>query len=210
MKTQTQNFLPIMIGGCVVLMLGFSVRASFGLFQIPIADDLAWPTAYFSFAIAIQNLAWGFGQPIFGALAERFGDRFAILLGMLCYVTGLALTSLVSDPTSMTMLEVFVGFGIAGMGFGVILAMLGRLASDENRSLVLGIATAAASAGQVVGPPVVAAFLNIMEWRQVFLTLAFIILLSSALVLIFPRHDASRATKKRRIIQSAQARDGRH
>ncbi len=66
---------PVLIGGCIIIMIGFAIRASFGVFQIPIAQEFGWLRSEFSFAIAIQNLAWGIGQPIFGALAEKFGDR---------------------------------------------------------------------------------------------------------------------------------------
>ena len=59
---------PVLIAGCVIIMTGFAIRASFGVFQIPIAQEFNWPRAEFSLAIAIQNLAWGFGQPIFGAI----------------------------------------------------------------------------------------------------------------------------------------------
>ena len=78
---QSRLFTPVLIGGAIILMLSFAVRASFGVFQIPIAEEFGWPRAEFSLAIAIQNLAWGIGQPIFGALAERFGDRRAIIAG---------------------------------------------------------------------------------------------------------------------------------
>ncbi|MGB8622954.1 MAG: MFS transporter, partial [Paracoccaceae bacterium] len=132
---------PVLIAGCVVIMISFAIRASFGVFQIPIADEFGWLRSEFSFAIAIQNLAWGIGQPIFGAIAERFGDRRAIVLGALTYAAGLVLSSHAVTPGQHQMLEVLVGFGIAGTGFGVILAIVGRASSDENRSLSLGIAT---------------------------------------------------------------------
>ena len=84
--TQNRLFTPVLIGGAIILMLSFAVRASFGVFQIPIAEEFNWPRAEFSLAIAIQNLAWGIGQPIFGALAERFGDRRAIIVGALMQI----------------------------------------------------------------------------------------------------------------------------
>ena len=74
---------PVLVGGCLIIMVSFAIRASFGVFQIPIAAEFGWPRAYFSLAIAIQNLAWGVGQPIFGAIAERWGDRKAIVIGAL-------------------------------------------------------------------------------------------------------------------------------
>jgi MFS family permease len=169
-------FTPVLIGGAIILMLGFSIRASFGVFQIPIAEEFNWPRAEFSLAIAIQNLAWGIGQPIFGALAERFGDRRAIILGALMYAAGLVLSAFAIHPLQHQLLEILVGFGIAGTGFGVILAVVGRATSDENRSLALGIATAAGSAGQVFGAPVAEMLLAVMPWQSVFLVFAGVIL----------------------------------
>ena len=163
---------PVLLAGCAIMLVSFAVRASFGVFQIPVAEEFGWARTEFSMAIAIQNLAWGLGQPLFAALAERFGDRLAIVLGALCYAVGLGLSTLVADPFSMQALEVLVGFGIAGTGFGVILAVVGRAASDENRSMALAVATAAGSAGQIVGPPAAEWLLGLMSWQGVFLVFA--------------------------------------
>ncbi|MGB3689392.1 MAG: MFS transporter [Jannaschia helgolandensis] len=166
---------PVLISGCIILMVGFSIRASFGVFQLPIANEFGWPRAEFSLAIAIQNLAWGIGQPIFGAIADRFGDRKAIVMGVICYAAGLVLSSFATTPGAHQLLEILVGFGIAGMGFGVILAVVGRAASDENRSMTLGIATAAGSLGQVFGAPAAEFLLGFYSWQEVFLIFAGIV-----------------------------------
>ncbi|MGB3176364.1 MAG: MFS transporter [Albidovulum sp.] len=194
MKTHAPLFTPVLIAGCIIIMLGFSIRASFGVFQIPIAEEFGWLRADFSFAIAIQNLAWGIGQPIFGALAEKFGDRKAIILGALCYAAGLILSSYAITPGQHQFLEILVGFGVAGTGFGVILAVVGRAASADNRSLALGVATAAGSAGQVFGAPLAEILLGYFPWQTVFIIFAFVIL-SALLVLPMMRapERASRA-----------------
>jgi MFS family permease len=176
--TRAPLLTPVLIAGCIVLMLGFAIRASYGVFQIPVAEEFGWARSEFSLAIAIQNLAWGIGQPLFGALAERFGDRKAIIAGAVLYAAGLSLSSLATDPWQMQSLEVLVGFGIAGTGFGVILAVVGRAASADNRSMTLGIATAAGSMGQVIGAPAAEILLQFMDWRGVFLTFAGVILLA--------------------------------
>jgi MFS family permease len=174
--TKTAIFTPILIAGCLILMINFAIRASFGVFQIPIATEFGWARADFSLAIAVQNLAWGIGQPIFGALAERFGDRRAIIAGALLYAAGLLLSSLAVTPGQHQALEILVGFGIAGTGFGVILAIVGRAAAPEHRSLVLGIATAAGSAGQVFGAPLAEVLLRVYPWQGVFVIFAGMIL----------------------------------
>ncbi|SFL32428.1 MFS transporter [Shimia haliotis] len=192
MQPKTPLFTPVLIVGCVIIMVGFSIRASFGVFQIPIAEEFGWLRAEFSLAIAIQNLAWGIGQPIFGAIAEKIGDRKAIVLGALTYAAGLVLSSFAVTPEQHQMLEILVGFGIAGTGFGVILAVVGRASSDENRSMSLAIATAAGSAGQVFGAPTAEWLLTFMTWQQTFVLFAVAIL---STLLLLPMMRAPVASK---------------
>ncbi|MCU0826557.1 MAG: MFS transporter [Tabrizicola sp.] len=174
--TKAPLITPVLIAGCVILMISFAIRASFGVFQIPIATEFGWMRADFSLAIAIQNLAWGIGQPLFGALAERFGDRKAIIWGAILYSAGLVISAYAVTPGQHQLLAILVGFGIAGTGFGVILAIVGRAASPENRSMALGIATAAGSAGQVIGAPTAEFLLQSYSWQIVFMIFAAIIL----------------------------------
>ena len=178
MMSSRHVFTPILIAASLVLLISFAIRASFGVFQIPIANDLGWFRTEFSLAIAIQNLAWGIATPLFGAFAEKLGDRKAVVVGVLVYALGLALSSMASTATSHQLLEILVGVGIAGTGFGVILGVVGRAASDETRSLALGITTAAGSAGQIVGPPLTQYLLNATTWQTVFLMYAGVILLA--------------------------------
>lgn len=174
--TKSPLITPVLLAGCVILMLSFAVRASFGVFQIPIATEFGWPRAEFSLAIAIQNLAWGIGQPMFGAIAERFGDRKAIISGAILYAMGLVLSAYATGPGQHQLLNIMIGFGIAGTGFGVVLAVVGRATSAENRSMALGVATAAGSAGQVFGAPLAEILLQSHPWQTVFMIFAIIIL----------------------------------
>ena len=172
-------FTPVLIGGSLILLTGFAIRASFGLFQIPIAEQFSWARSEFSLAIAIQNLAWGIGTPMFSAFAEKFGDRKAVFTGICLYALGLLISSYSTTAEAHQLLNFIIGFGIAGTGFGPILSVVGRSTYPEKRSLALGITTAAGSAGQVVGPPLTNLFLNYYQWSFVFIFFAIIILLSS-------------------------------
>ncbi|MEM9436498.1 MAG: MFS transporter [Pseudomonadota bacterium] len=163
---------PVLVAGCIIMMVSFAIRASFGVFQIPIAEEFGWLRAEFSLAIAIQNLAWGIGQPIFGAIAEKLTDRKAIIMGAILYAIGLVASAYSTSPEAHQWLNWMIGFGIAGTGFGVILAVVGRAASDENRSMALAIATAAGSAGQVIGAPIAEGLLSFFPWQMVFIIFA--------------------------------------
>ncbi|WP_372886286.1 MFS transporter [Shimia sp.] len=183
---------PVLLAGCVIILVSFAIRASFGVFQIPIADEFGWARSEFSLAIAIQNLAWGIGQPIFAAIAEKFTDRKALILGALIYAAGLVLSSFAVTPTAHQVLEILVGFGVAGTGFGVILAVVGRASSDENRSMSLAIATAAGSGGQVIGAPLAEWMLGFLDWQSVFVIFALAIL---AVLLLLPAMRAPTASR---------------
>ncbi|MFI2767308.1 MFS transporter [Ruegeria faecimaris] len=187
---------PILIVGCIIIAVSFAVRASFGVFQIPIATEFGWLRSDFSMAIAIQNLAWGIGQPIFAAIAEKVGDRRAIVLGALTYAAGMVLSAWSVTPFEHQMYAWLVGFGIAGTGFGVVLAVVGRASSDHNRSMSLAVVTAAGSFGQVLGAPTAEWLLSFMPWQQVFIVFAVAIL---ALVLTLPFMRAPQAATKAEI-----------
>ena len=193
MGKEARLFTPVLIIGCLIVLVGFAIRASFGVFQIPIQDEFGWPRSEFSLAIAIQNLAWGFGAPFFGAFAEKIGDKKAIILGSILYALGLVLTTGATSPLAIQFYEILVGFGIAGTGFGVILAVVGRASAPEHRAMSLAIATASGSAGQIVGPTVAIILLETMTWQTVFLIFAASIL-SVILLLPFMRYP-ERASK---------------
>ena len=199
MQSKAHLFTPVLLVGCFIIVVSFAVRASFGVFQIPIADGFGWLRSEFSLAIAIQNLAWGIGQPIFGAIAERVGDRKAIILGALMYAAGLVLSSFAISPQAHQIYEILVGFGVAGTGFGVILAVVGRASSDEHRSMSLAIATAAGSAGQVIGAPLAEYLLTFMSWQNVFIVFAAMILFT---LLSLPMMKSPKAATRQELEES--------
>ena len=192
---KTSLVTPVLLVGCLIILVSFAIRASFGVFQIPIAQEFGWLRAEFSLAIAIQNLAWGIGQPIFGAIAEKIGDKKAIVIGALVYAAGLIFSSYSSTPGAHQINALLIGLGIAGTGFGVILAVVGRASSDENRSMSLAIVTAAGSAGQVFGPPLAEWLLMDLSWQLVFLIFS-ILILSTLLFLPLMKADTSVSKKE--------------
>ena len=185
---------PVLLAGSLIIIITFGIRGSFGVFQIPIENEFQWLRVEFSLAIAIQNLGWGIGAPIFGALGEKFGDKKMIVVGAFCYVIGLILSTYAQNPLTHQFLELIIGFGIAGTGLGMILAVVGRASSEKNRSMALGIVTAAGSFGQMFGAPIAQALLNFYSWQQVFIIFALTIILVMSVVPFLK--DAPMVTKK--------------
>ena len=185
---------PVLLAGSLIIIITFGIRGSFGIFQIPIENEFQWLRIEFSLALAIQNLGWGIGAPIFGALGEKFGDRKLIIAGAFCYVIGLVLSTFAESPLTHQILEFIIGFGIAGTGMGMILAIVGRASNDKNRLMALGIVTAAGSVGQMIGAPIAQALLNVYNWQHVFIIFSLSIIVVMSVVPLLKSNSIS--TKK--------------
>ncbi len=139
---------------CLIALVTFGARSGFGLFLAPITATYGWGREIFAVAIGIQNLMWGLGQPVAGALADRFGIRPVLIWGALIYAGGLVLMGLSSSPTGLYVSAGFlVGAGGAGASFGLVLAAVGRMVPEERRSAALGLVVAASSMGQFLLVP---------------------------------------------------------
>lgn len=157
---------PILIAGAITLALAFGARSVFGLVVDPLSAELGWPRETFALSLAIQNLVWGLAQPLFGMIADRFGDRRALWLGLICYLAGMALSAVSATPLGQHLgAGVLVGAGVAGTAFGLVLAIVGRATPEEKRSQALGMVSALGSAGMVVLPLVAAAVIAAWGWR---------------------------------------------
>src|SRR5438045_1172721 len=81
--------MGLLTGAAIMLSLSMGLRQSLGLFMQPLTRDIAISVADFTLAIAVQNLAWGFLQPIAGAFAVRVGFRIIMVSGSVLYLAGL-------------------------------------------------------------------------------------------------------------------------
>ncbi|WP_460452195.1 MFS transporter [Alsobacter sp. SYSU BS001988] len=168
----------ILVAGCLCGLITFGPRASAGLFQIPMSQEFGWGREVFSFAIAIQNLLWGVGQPFAGALADRFGTIRVLIAGALLYAGGLALMAVASTPGMMTLgAGVLIGFGLSGCSFNLVLGAFGKLLPDRWRGLSFGLGTAAGSFGQFLFPPFGSMLIDSIGWQQTSLIFGLTVLL---------------------------------
>jgi MFS family permease len=158
--------LPILIGASVMLSLGMGVRQSFGLVMQPLTRDIALTVSDFAFAMSIQNLAWGFLQPVAGALAVRVGFRPVMMAGAVFYVAGLLLFACADGLTGVLLgAGALIGVALACTASAVALAVGSRAVSGHVRSLVLGAITATGSLGALLSAPLGQALTTDYGWR---------------------------------------------
>src|ERR1700749_4504011 len=99
--------LPILIGTSIMLTLSMGLRQSLGIFMQPLTHDIGISVSDFTLSIAVQTLAWGFLQPLAGALTVRFGFRAIMVIGSLFYIAGLALMA-----SAHGLVSVMIGGGL--------------------------------------------------------------------------------------------------
>ncbi|MHA1523725.1 MAG: MFS transporter [Alphaproteobacteria bacterium] len=184
--------LMIIVAGCLIAAIGFGVRSSFGLFLEPMTLARGWDRETFGLALAIQNLLWGVGVPISGMLADKFGPSRVMILGAGLYALGV--WGMASADTSLGLhmfAGIVTGLGVAFTSFSLALASMARVVGPEKRSAILGLGTAAGSAGQVFFSPIGQGFIDAFGWQPALYLLAASTLLVIPLALMMPRASAS-------------------
>ena len=192
-----QRIWFVLIAGCLIAMIGFGVRSAFGLFLEPITLDKGWSRETFAIAMAIQNLLWGMGVPIAGALADKHGPVRVISLGAVLYAIGVY--GLANAETT-TMLHItcglITGLGIAFSAFSLAMAAMAKVVKAENRALAMGLGTAAGSLGQVIFSPLSQSAITQYGWQFALYAMAGSVLLMIPLALALPGQDTGNSATK--------------
>ena len=155
--TVLQTLRPVMgilLGASVMLTISMGLRQSLGLFMQPLTRDIVITVADFTLAIAVQNLAWGFLQPVAGALAVRTGFRPLMVAGAAFYVAGLVVLYSATGFVAVLIGAGFlIGTSLACTAAGIALAVASHAVPASVRSVVLGAVTAAGSLGALLSAP---------------------------------------------------------
>ena len=158
--------MPILLGASVMLSLGMGVRQSFGFVMQPVTRDIAVSVSDFAFAMSIQNLAWGFLQPLAGALAVRLGFRPVMVAGAALYAGGLLLFATANGMFGLLLGGgLLIGVALACTASAISLAVGSRAVPARVRSLVLGAITATGSLGALLSAPLGQFLTTDFGWR---------------------------------------------
>jgi MFS family permease len=176
--------LVIIICGCAIALLSFGPRSSLGFFIQPMSRDFTWGRDVFGLALALQNLLWGLGQPVAGAIADRFGLLRVMIVGALLYAGGLMVMRYAATPGSLDLgAGVMIGFGLSGCSFNLVLSAFSKLLPLEKRGFALGAGTAAGSFGQFLFAPFGVAMIDNFGWQSALMVFALLMLLIVPLAL---------------------------
>ena len=157
--------IAVLAGSSVMLTMSMGMRQSWGLFSVPITQDLGISVADFMLAIAIQNLVWGATQPIVGAYADKFGSRWVAVTGTLLYAAGIGITMAASNALMLIIgLGVLVGLAMSCTALMLALAAASRAVAAARRTLILGIIAAMGSVGSFIAAPLAEGLISSHGW----------------------------------------------
>jgi predicted MFS family arabinose efflux permease len=166
------SMTQVLVCGAAIVTLSMGIRHGFGLWLQPVTQSQGWSRETFSFAIAIQNLVWGFTGIFAGMIADRLGAFKVIVGGALLYALGLAGMAIAKTPLGfMASAGILIGMAQAGTTYAVIYGVIGRNISAEKRSWAMGVAAAAGSFGQFLMVPTEGLLISTFGWQQALMIL---------------------------------------
>ena len=192
------------IAGCVISFVSFGFSASFSVFLRPMSADLGWGREIFSLSLAIQALMWGVTQPLAGAYADKHGSTQVLAFGAVFAALGFALRGILLDETMFILTGFIVGIGTGACSFPVVIVALGKVVEAKQRSFILGLGTAAASAGMFAGAPIATTLIGTIGWGVAifFVAASFLIILP---LLIFVSRASEKPSPSREQLNTIQA-----
>ena len=185
--------IAVIAAACLISLIGFGIRSGFGLYLEPMTTANGWSRETFALALAIQNLLWGIGVPVAGAIADRYGTARVVALGAAVYSVGVVGMAMSDSGLALYLTGgILVGLGVAFCSLSLVLAAIARVIGPERQSLALGLGTAAGSLGQVVFSPINLALISRYGWYDSLLVMSVVALVLVPLAFSLRRSSQSR------------------
>ena len=149
----------------------FGVAYSFGAFFGPMADEFGSDRGATALFFAITTFLYFAIGVVTGRVADAVGPRPVLVVGAVCMVAGLLITSRVQSIALG-----YLTYGL-GVGIGVACAYVPMVAAvggwfERRRTTALGLAVAGIGVGTLTVVPLAEALIERYGWRRTYVILA--------------------------------------
>ena len=163
----------LILAASAILMITMAARLTTGLFLSPLNTATGLGIASISFAMAVGQFMWGASQPVFGAVADKYGSVPVIVLGAVLLAAGLAATPFVSTEWGLLVTLGILSASGAGAGsFSILIGATAQRLPAERRAFASGFINAGGSFGQFVFAPLVQFLIAGAGWVTAMFALA--------------------------------------
>jgi MFS family permease len=182
----------LILSASAILMITMAARLTTGLFLSPINTSTGLGVARISLAMAVGQFMWGASQPIFGAVADKWGPARVIVLGGVMLAAGLAATPFVSSQWGLMLtLGVLSAAGAGAGSFSILIGATAQRLPAERRPFAAGFINAGGSFGQFVFSPLVQFIIQASGWVTAMISLAATTLLTIPLAFLMRGQQAA-------------------
>jgi MFS family permease len=151
---KNRTVLVTLIAACTIVIISLGIRQTFGMFYFDFSVDLDITLSQFGFALGLQLFLWGAFAPWFGVITDKYGGHIAVFIGFIFYLIGILM--LVSEYNTglyfVTGIGVLIGIALGGTAISIPVSVVAKHFPESNRTLAIGIVTAAGSFGYFVSP----------------------------------------------------------
>src|SRR6185295_12336459 len=193
-QTSRRQVYTLVLTAGAILLITMGVRQTSGLFLVPITQSTGVTIVAMSFALAVGQLMWGAAQPIFGAIADKYGAVKVVIAGAILLALGSALTPFATSSVGLLFtMGVLSAAGAAAGSFSILIGIAAQRLPAEKRSFAAGIINAGGSIGQSVFAPLMQFIIGAAGWASAMFASAFAALLTIPLVLPLRRSNSASA-----------------
>jgi MFS family permease len=185
------GYWGILLASAAILMVTMGSRQTTGLFVSPINTSTGLGIVSISLALAIAQFVWGAAQPVFGAVADKYGASRVIVFGTVLLAIGTAITPYMKSELGLILtLGILTAAGAGAGSFSILIGATAQKLPAEKRSFAAGFINAGGSFGQFVFAPLMGWIILTFDWVVAMTTMAVIVLLTIPLVWpLRQRHD---------------------
>jgi predicted MFS family arabinose efflux permease len=164
-RLSQRQVVVLTVAAAAILTITMGVRQTSGLFLLPITQSMGVTVVAFSFALAIGQFMFGLAQPVFAAIADKYGAVRVIISGALMMAAGSILTPYVTSSGGLLFTMGILGAaGAAAGSFSILIGIAAQRLPPEKRSFASGIINAGGSFGQFLFAPAVQLFIGAAGW----------------------------------------------
>src|SRR5919198_172814 len=180
----SRSFMALALAAGAIFALALGIRTAQPLFISAINSATGVGYATISLAFGVAQLMWGIGQPVAGAISDRWGPRPVMLTGSLCLAIGTALMPLASSAWSLiVVIGILAAAGASTSGPAQLASAVARWIPEARRSVANGIINAGGSFGQFTLVPLAQLFIGLAGWQPALVILGVMGLAAIPLVL---------------------------
>jgi MFS family permease len=166
----------VVFGSFSIMIIGYGVRYSFGVFVKPMIVEYNWPMTVIQLGASINLVMYACTGVITGWLLDRFAPRWIMIGGILATSAGLILASFIITPLGLYLTYgVLVGAGSAGCGMVVTSVAIGKW-FNRFRGLAIGISSMGIGVGTMLMAPLAGYIVKHYGWRNGFLFIGLLML----------------------------------